>query len=143
MLRSRQLDQPACVKTRLRQLVPPADHHRDRGHQPTATPSMELAALVRDDGAPLVVLSARGDIGVLTIGRGDEVDLQLAHPAISGTHATVRWDEGLELHLLTDCGSSNGTFVNRRRVTGPVALLDGVRIHLAQVALTYRRPYRG
>ncbi len=41
--------------------------------------------------------------------------------------------------MLNDLGSTNGTFVNGERVTGPVVLEDGARITVGAHALSYHR----
>jgi pSer/pThr/pTyr-binding forkhead associated (FHA) protein len=105
--------------------------------------ALELAALVRGDGTPLVTISCHGDIGVLKIGRGDEADLVIADDTVSKLHAEFCWDERSKTHVVTDCNSTNGTFVNRKRIAGPVSLLNGTRIHFGKISLTYRRPYHG
>jgi hypothetical protein len=51
----------------------------------------------------------------LAIGRGSTSDLVLDDAFVSGRHASVEYErEGL---VLSDLGSTNGTFVNGRRVT--------------------------
>lgn len=65
------------------------------------------------------------------IGRLDELDLTLPFQSISKHHA--------ELHLkndtltLKDLASTNGTFVNRRRVEEDVALQEGDILHFAEI----------
>jgi hypothetical protein len=50
-------------------------------------------------------------------------DIELADPEVSRRHATFRTvDSGIGIE---DLGSSNGTFVNEKPVTGIVALADG------------------
>jgi len=106
-------------------------------------PALELAALVRGDGTPLVTISCQSDTGILTIGRGDEADLVIADETVSKLHAQFYWDERSKTHVVTDCNSTNGTFVNRKRIAGPVSLLNGTRIHFGKISLTYHRPYHG
>jgi len=63
---------------------------------------------------------------VIRIGRHPEndlrFDLELDRDA-SSRHAEIRLEEGR--YVLTDLGSTNGTFVNGERLTGTRALLDG------------------
>ena len=42
-----------------------------------------------------------------------------------------------------DLGSSNGTFVNQRRVTQPIRLRDGDQIQISQFCLAFRQPQGG
>ncbi len=56
-------------------------------------------------------------------------------PTVSSSHAQIYFSQGN--FVLQDLGSTNGTFVNDRRVTGPVALKDGdlVRFGNTQVKI--------
>ena len=65
------------------------------------------------------------------IGRARPADLVIPDPTLSRRHATLFWDAG---HLMIrDLGSSNGTFVNGRRVTDAVELRPGDRLELGSV----------
>lgn len=59
----------------------------------------------------------------LAIGRGSSSDLVLDDAFVSGRHASVEYEhEGL---LLADLGSTNGTFVNEKRIDAPMRLRRG------------------
>ncbi len=51
---------------------------------------------------------------VYSIGRGDENTIVLPEQAVSRRHALITWD-GIQF-VVKDCGSSNGTFLNRRKI---------------------------
>jgi hypothetical protein len=51
--------------------------------------------------------------GVYTLGRGTEVDIQIHDPGISRKHLSISVDEKL---IVTDLGSTNGTFLGTERV---------------------------
>lgn len=74
---------------------------------------------------------------VLTIGRAPEAGLTLADALVSRHHAEVRVEAGAV--LLTDLGSSNGTFVDGQRLLPhqPHQLRDGVRIGIGPFELLY------
>ncbi len=86
--------------------------------------------------------------GRLTIGRTADNDLAIDHPLISRRHARVeradaRW-------IVTDLGSTNGTYLNGARLTGSVAFeigdvvdLGGSRLIRIDDDLLERRDYRG
>lgn len=60
-----------------------------------------------------------------TIGRA-ECDVELNDPDVSRRHAVIRQvDDGLAIE---DLGSTNGTFVNDRRISGIVLVAEGDRI---------------
>ncbi|WP_031075286.1 DUF1707 and FHA domain-containing protein [Streptomyces sp. NRRL S-118] len=59
----------------------------------------------------------------LRIGRDPANGLRLSHETVSRMHAELRLQDGL--WVLRDLGSTNGTTVNGRRVTGTVAVQDG------------------
>jgi predicted component of type VI protein secretion system len=70
----------------------------------------------------------------LTIGRSSACELVLGDDTVSRRHAELRIEDGR--WLLKDLGSSNGTFVNGRRVveaevrSGDVVHLGGARLRL-------------
>jgi hypothetical protein len=63
----------------------------------------------------------------LVIGRSSRCQLVLAHDTVSRRHAELRIEDGR--WLLRDLGSSNGTWVNGRRVV-EAEVRPGDRLHL-------------
>ncbi len=83
----------------------------------------------------LFVLGAEGERR--TVGRRAEMDLSLAWDSeVSGLHAELQCFMG-EWMLLDDGLSTNGTYVNRRRVGARQRLRDGDRIRLGRTVLAY------
>ena len=76
-------------------------------------------------GKRLIVL----DRPLFKIGRHRMADLQLRPVDVSREHAEIAWDG--EQYVLRDVGSSQGTYVNGRRVLTH-SLADGDRIRLGQ-----------
>ena len=73
---------------------------------------------------------------VVRIGRGADNDIVLNDREVSRNHAEVRL-EGDD-YILTDLGSTNGTFVNDQRIIRPIRLRDGDRLSMAgQVELVF------
>ena len=69
----------------------------------------------------------------LALGRAPASDLVLDDPSVSRAHAEiVVGEDGL---MLQDVGSSYGTFVDGRQLTGPVALTNGMHIELGDCRL--------
>ncbi|MEW2297471.1 DUF1707 and FHA domain-containing protein [Streptomyces sp. NPDC006743] len=70
----------------------------------------------------------------LRIGRDPASGLRLNHETVSRLHAELRHQGGL--WILRDLGSTNGTTVNGRRVTGAAVVREGDQVGFGQV--TYR-----
>jgi DNA-binding CsgD family transcriptional regulator len=72
----------------------------------------------------------------LTIGRAAAAGVRLdGDPAVSRLHALCeRLDGGWRL---SDLGSRNGTYINKNRITGPVALRSSDEIQIGAWRLTY------
>jgi pSer/pThr/pTyr-binding forkhead associated (FHA) protein len=62
------------------------------------------------------------------IGRGADCNLRLAASAVSRHHCLLRFQGGEA--TLSDLGSSNGTFVNNKRIRSQVALHSGDEIRV-------------
>lgn len=71
--------------------------------------------------------------GESTIGRSRSCTLALKDVTVSRHHATLRLDGALA--EVTDHGSSNGTFVNGRRIEGRVEVADGDRVMVGETVL--------
>jgi hypothetical protein len=73
---------------------------------------------------------------VTVLGRSDDADLVLADAYASEFHMRlVAQDNGLVLH---DLGSTNGTYVNGRRVTAPTELRRGDNIQVGKTVMEVR-----
>ncbi len=72
------------------------------------------------------------------VGRTPECALVLESPRVSRKHARFeRSESGL---VVADLGSSNGTFVNGTRITGPTPLRTGDRVQFGDVVYTVEVP---
>jgi putative peptide zinc metalloprotease protein len=69
----------------------------------------------------------------LAIGRAPASDLVLEDPSVSRAHAEIVVDD--DGARLQDVGSSYGTFVDGRQLSGPIALTDGMHIELGDCRL--------
>jgi hypothetical protein len=97
---------------------------------------------VTAQGAALVIRAGGGRVGEsfalsgdrLSIGRRPDADIFLDDVTVSRDHALlVRRGDG---YHLDDCGSLNGTYVNRRRVES-VRLQDGDELQIGKYKLSF------
>jgi len=83
------------------------------------------------------VASTSLPIDGLEIGRDAEATLHIESERVSRRHARIHGEGGR--HLLSDLGSTNGTFLNGHRVHDPVILKHGDEIDLAgEISFVYR-----
>jgi class 3 adenylate cyclase len=73
-----------------------------------------------------------------SIGRSPSNQVVLPDDRVSRRHAVIHL-QGVREFWLVDLGSSNGTFVNHRRVTQPIRLRDGDQIQVSQFCLTFHQ----
>ena len=95
--------------------------------------------------APLASLLVRGGamkgrrlpvkVPVVNIGRADFNDVVINDPSVSTTHAKLQRRD--DVWVLSDLGSTNGTFVEGERLSGEVALGPGATIKFGEVAVLF------
>jgi pSer/pThr/pTyr-binding forkhead associated (FHA) protein len=93
--------------------------------------------------AELVVLTGEADTGRVrirpqghVIGRSTDADIQITDPYSSEFHARVGMQDG---HVVVhDLGSTNGTYVNGRRVTSPTSVTRGDTVQIGKTILEVR-----
>jgi pSer/pThr/pTyr-binding forkhead associated (FHA) protein len=73
----------------------------------------------------------------ITIGRADDSTLVLTDDYVSTRHARLvpRGDDW----LVEDLGSTNGTYLDRQRVTGPTRVSPGVPIRVGKTTMELRK----
>ncbi|HEX75185.1 MAG TPA: FHA domain-containing protein [Dehalococcoidia bacterium] len=81
-------------------------------------------------------LDVKGQATV-TIGRSQDNDVVLSHPAVSRKHARIVRHDPERTYVIEDLGSSNGTFVNGERVVRLKRLNPGDIIRVGPVKLVY------
>lgn len=75
--------------------------------------------------------------GELQLGRADRCDIVLDDAYASQIHARI-FSRG-DAWVVEDMGSTNGTYVNRQKVTSPVELSRGDRIKIGKTVLEMRK----
>ena len=100
----------------------------------------------RARGAPskVVVLNADGArvsthrlTGTLQIGRGTNCEIRPDDTYVSQVHARISNRNGA--WVVEDLGSTNGTYLNQRKVSGPTGISAGDRIRVGKTVLEVRR----
>jgi phage tail-like protein len=92
--------------------------------------------IVRLEGEVIQTLSL--DVPIIRIGRTPDNGLSLSHQMVSRAHAELRLEPGGL--MLTDLGSSNGTFIGTRRLlpNQPQVIPDGGTFRIGPFLLTYQ-----
>jgi len=103
-------------------------------HRETRKESWQLIGRSTADAPVQTVLISSPRI---TVGRHPDNDLCLANPTVSKRHAELVWSEG-ELRF-RDLGSTNGTFLNGRRISNLELIRDGDRLQFGTAMFTARR----
>jgi pSer/pThr/pTyr-binding forkhead associated (FHA) protein len=92
----------------------------------------------------LVVMDERGTKaqthrlnGNMQIGRADSCDIKLGDTYVSANHARIySRDDGW---YVEDLGSTNGTYLNQRRLTAPAELRAGDKLRVGKTVMELRR----
>lgn len=107
-------------------------------NQPVAAPTMHFL-LVREAGADAHAAARRVRLETLpvVIGRLEPAGLVLPSATISRRHCQFDLVDGRI--VLSDLGSTNGTFVDGSRIAAPLALEDGALVTVGAFTLAYER----
>jgi adenylate cyclase len=100
----------------------------------SAESSKEQSAWLETPGRDTILIH-----GHFSIGRSARNAMVLDSPEISRQHAIINVQNVGEFWLI-DLGSSNGTFLNKRRVRQPVRLCDLDQIIIGDYMFTFRQP---
>ncbi|MGH2789903.1 MAG: FHA domain-containing protein FhaB/FipA [Actinomycetota bacterium] len=113
---------------------------RSRAPAPTPRPPSK-----RSKKAPRKVSVIEGplkgqsyDLGEeLTVGRAEKCHIVVDDTYVSQVHARI-YANG-ETYVVEDLGSTNGTYLNRRRITSPEELSRGDRVKIGKTVLEMRK----
>ncbi|MDG4476528.1 adenylate/guanylate cyclase domain-containing protein [Thiovibrio frasassiensis] len=104
----------------------------------TASPEISATLTLLDaqeDNAPRWLL---GTDTTYTLGRVANTDITLPYSWVSRKHAMIQKEENGRFNLI-DLGSSNGTFINGRKIHTPVSLQDGDCIGIGSTRLLFHQ----
>ncbi|HEU4680417.1 MAG TPA: FHA domain-containing protein [Gemmatimonadales bacterium] len=111
--------------------IPAVERQRVTPTSPEAAPLASLLFRTGDlKGRRLPI-----KVPVVNIGRGDYNDLIIADPSVSTMHAKLQRREAV--WILTDLGSTNGTFVEGERLTGEAPLGPGTTLRFGDVTALF------
>jgi pSer/pThr/pTyr-binding forkhead associated (FHA) protein len=75
--------------------------------------------------------------GTLQVGRADACQIQLPDTYASSFHAKIYRSDGS--WYLEDLGSTNGTYLNQRRITAPAEVRAGDKVRIGKTTLDFKR----
>ncbi len=121
---------------------PRTERRRTPSYAPAPAPRPAPARASRRPPRELVVTDANGRRTIplkesITLGRAATCDLVVADNYVSNVHARVYLRDGS--YWLEDLGSTNGTYVNRTRVSVPTAIGPGDEVRMGKATLELRR----
>ena len=76
--------------------------------------------------------------GACYLGRASTSNVVINDEKVSRRHAMIH-QQGAQEYWLIDLGSSNGTYLNGRRVTSPTRLTHGDRVEIAKYSFTFHQ----
>jgi hypothetical protein len=94
----------------------------------------KVVVVIDDHGTKLATHELDGQ---LQIGRADACQIQISDTYASQFHARIYGQNGS--WYVEDLGSTNGTYVNQRRITAPVEVKAGDRVRVGKTTLELRR----
>jgi pSer/pThr/pTyr-binding forkhead associated (FHA) protein len=112
---------------------------------PLAVPPRDATPSIATVATPLASLLVRSGalrgrrlpvtVPTVNIGRADYNDLVIADPSVSTTHAKLQRRD--DVWVLSDLGSTNGTYVEGEPVTGETALTPGTTLRFGDVSALF------
>jgi len=108
---------------------------KQSGRAPRSRKSAARTLVVTQGALTGTTIALSGD--PITIGRADDSTLVLADDYVSSRHARLVPGDGA--WLVEDLGSTNGTYLDREKVTRPTPVPLGVPIRIGKTSMELRR----
>ena len=124
---------PSCSAPRIR-AVPPAPKEEIATPRPRPAHPASGPRLILKGAAGEVTEYPLGESNV--IGRSTTASVRLGDREVSRKHSQI--DRAGEGYVLSDLGSSNGTFLNGKRLVAPAALSDGDEVVVGTSRMEFR-----
>ena len=119
--------------------LPPSDGAKTAVLDPAELVGKIMLLALADSEAQVITLTRLEPGAEMSVGRLPGRDLTIDHRSVSKLHAVLRWSEQPYGCMLRDLGSTNGTFVNARKLdSDPVMLQDGDIVSFGDVAYGYQ-----
>jgi hypothetical protein len=119
-------------QARPRTMPPPKPPHPQRSRNPRSAPQQLLVTAGALAGTSLGLADQQ-----ITIGRANDATLVLNDDYASTRHARLFPQDGQ--WIVEDLGSTNGTYLDRQKVTQPTPVPVGVPIRIGKTVLELRR----
>jgi FHA domain len=133
-----------AVKAVYLELRPPRARRQAPPRRPAAAPAHPPGRRTRKAPQRVAVIDGSRNRGKsvelgheLTIGRADKCHIQLDDTYVSQMHARI-FSRG-DSYVVEDLGSTNGTYLNRRRITSPTELQRGDQVKVGKTVLELRK----
>jgi len=81
--------------------------------------------------------STREPPGALVFGTSPDCDVRVTNEYVSGRHARITRSRGA--YYVEDLGSTNGTYLDRSKVSGPTPVAIGVPIRVGKTVIELRK----
>ena len=76
---------------------------------------------------------------VTSIGRSSKNDIVIGDDSVSKEHAKVKYIEEKDMYKIYDLVSTNGTYINGKKIEAPVEIHDGDEIEFGEAVLVFKQ----
>jgi pSer/pThr/pTyr-binding forkhead associated (FHA) protein len=117
----------------LRPASPKPAPRAPRAARPAGGPPPTKVGVLDESGSEVAVVPLEGQV---QIGRADACQIKSTDTFVSAFHARLFGKDGA--WFVEDMGSTNGTFLNKERVTAPTEVKTGDRVMVGKTTLELR-----